>query len=468
MTTIEVLDPATAEPIGAIEDMDEAAVDAAVRRARATFDGGDWWPHTPDEERGRILARAAGLVRRDAAELAQLETRDVGKPLAEAEGDVEEVARILEYYAGWATKVAGEAHAVAADALSVVLHEPVGVVAAITPWNYPLMLAAQKVAPALAAGCCVVLKPAEQTPLTSLRLPTLLAEAGLPDGVLQVVTGGARAGAALVAHPGVDKVSFTGSSAVGRLVLRSAADSIKRVSVELGGKSPNIVFADADLPAAIAGTAGGVFANQGQICSSGSRVYVHADVYDEVVDGLATVATGLRLGSGLDAATTMGPVVSRAQQQKITDYVRIGRDEGRIVALGTLPTDPRLANGFFVAPTVLEVAHDSVVAREEIFGPVMSVIPFRQQDELVRMANDSRYGLAAAVWTSDMSRALTTARAIRAGVVWVNDTQIAPLQAPWGGFKESGVGRELGSHGLADYLETKHVYLNHAFSPTGG
>jgi acyl-CoA reductase-like NAD-dependent aldehyde dehydrogenase len=462
MTEIDVLDPATAQRITAITEMDESAVDAAVGRARAAFDDGRWWPRTPDHERGRVLARVADLVRAESAELARLESLDVGKPLAEAEGDIAEVANILDYYAGWPTKVAGETFPVSADALSIVVHEPVGVVAAITPWNYPLMLAAQKIAPALAAGCSVILKPAEQTPLTSLRLPELFAEAGLPDGVLHVATGGARTGAALVAHPGVDKVSFTGSSAVGRLVLRSAADSIKRVSVELGGKSPNIVFADADLPAAIAGTAAGVFANQGQICSSGSRVYVHADVYDEVLDGICAIAADLRLGRGLDPETTMGPVVSRAQQERVSEYIRVGAREGDVAVSGSLPNDPALQNGFFVAPTVLEVPHTATVAREEIFGPVMAVVRFTDTDEVLRMANDSSYGLAAALWTSDLRRAMTAARAIRAGVVWVNDTQLAPLQAPWGGFKQSGIGRELGAHGLEDFLEAKHIYLNHA------
>jgi acyl-CoA reductase-like NAD-dependent aldehyde dehydrogenase len=462
MIELQVLDPATARPIAAIQDMDEAAVDAAVAKARIAFDDGGWWPRTPDEERGRVLARAAALVRGQADELARLESLDVGKPIAEARDDVEEAARILEYYAGWPTKAAGESFGVSVDALSIVVHEPVGVVAAITPWNYPLMLAVQKVAPALAAGCSVLLKPAEQTPLTSLRLPQLLAEAGLPDGVLQVVTGGATAGAALVAHPGVDKVSFTGSSATGRLVLRSAADTIKRVSVELGGKSPNIVFPDADLPSAIAGTAAAVFANQGQICSSGSRVYVHIDVYDEVLAGICAVATDLRLGPGLDPETTMGPLVSRAQQERVTGYIRVGAGEGDVAVSGSLPTDPEYANGFFVPPTVLEVPHAAVVAREEIFGPVMSIVRFTDTDDVLQMANDSPYGLAAAVWTSNLSRALTAARAIRAGVVWVNDSQIAPLQAPWGGFKQSGIGRELGPRGLEDYVEAKHIYLNHA------
>ena len=462
MTEIAVLDPATAREIGSIEDMDAATVHQAVARARAAFDDGGWWPRTPDDERGRILARAAAILRDEAGEWARLETLDVGKPLAESEWDVAEAARILEYYAGWPTKAAGEAFPVSADALSIVVHEPVGVVAAITPWNYPLLLAVQKVAPALAAGCTVVLKPAEQTPLNALRLPALFSAAGLPDGVFQVVTGGARAGAALVEHPGVDKVSFTGSSAVGRLVLRSAADSIKRVSVELGGKSPNIVFPDADLPAAIAGTAAGVFANQGQVCSSGSRVYVHTDVYREVLDGLCALVGEVRLGSGLDEATTMGPVVSAAQQERVFDYIRTGEREGRLAVTGELPSDPALENGFFVPPTIVEVPHHAVVAREEIFGPVMSVVPFSDTDQVVRLANDSPYGLAAALWTSDFSRALSTARAIRAGVVWVNDTQVAPLQAPWGGFKQSGIGRELGAHGLHDYVEAKHIYLNHA------
>lgn len=462
MSTIEVLDPATAQQISSIEDMDEAAVDVVVGRARAAFDAGKWWPGTPDDERGRVLTRAAELVRAMADELARLESQDVGKPLAEAQWDVAEAARIFEYYAGWPTKLAGESFPVSAEALSIVIHEPVGVVAAITPWNYPLMLAAQKIAPALAAGCSVILKPAEQTPLTSLRLPEIFARAGLPDGVLQVVTGGARGGAALVAHPDVDKVSFTGSSAVGRLVLRSAADSIKRVSVELGGKSPNIVFPDADLPAAIAGTAAGVFANQGQICSSGSRVYLHTDVYDEVLEGICTIAADLKLGAGLDPDTTMGPLVSRAQQERVTEYIRIGAKEGNVAVSGRLPTDPALEKGFFVSPTVLEVPHTAVVAREEIFGPVMAVVRFTETDEVLRMANDSPYGLAATLWTSDLNRALTASRAIRAGVVWVNESQTAPLQAPWGGFKQSGIGRELGSHGLEEYLECKHIYINHA------
>ncbi|BAX92193.1 aldehyde dehydrogenase family protein [Mycobacterium shigaense] len=462
MKTIEVLNPATAQQISSIEDMDEVAVDGAVATARRAFDGGRWWPGTPDDERGRVLARAAELVRANADELARLESLDVGKPLAEAQWDVAEAARILEYYAGWPTKLAGESFPVSAEALSIIVHEPVGVVAAITPWNYPLMLAAQKVAPALAAGCSVILKPAEQTPLTSLRLPQIFAQAGLPDGVFQVATGGARAGAALVAHPGVDKVSFTGSSAVGRLVLRSAADSIKRVGVELGGKSPNIVFGDADVAAAIAGTAAGVFANQGQICSSGSRVYIHADVYDEVLEGICAIAADLKLGAGLDPDTTMGPLVSRAQQERVTEYIRVGAKEGNVAVCGRLPTDPDLENGFFVPPNVLEVPHTAVVAREEIFGPVMAVVRFTDTDEVLRMANDSPYGLAATLWTSDLSRALTAARAIRAGVVWVNETQAAPLQAPWGGFKQSGIGRELGVHGLQEYLESKHIYLNHA------
>lgn len=462
MTEIPVLDPATARQICAIEDMDEVAVDRSVATARASFEGGGWWPLTPDDERGRVLARAAELVRASAEELARLESLDVGKPLAEAEWDVAEAARILEYYAGWPTKAAGESHPVSASALSIVVHEPVGVVVAITPWNYPLLLAVQKIAPALAAGCTVILKPAEQTPLTALRLPAILAEAGLPDGAFQVVTGGARAGQALVSHPDVDKVSFTGSSAVGRLVLRSAADSIKRVSVELGGKSPNIVFPDADLPSAIAGTAAGVFANQGQICSSGSRVYVHQAVYGEVLDGLCDLASSLRLGAGLDAETTMGPVVSRAQQQRVSEFIRLGAKEGSVAVSGRLPSDPNLENGFFVPPTVLEVPHSAVVAREEIFGPVMSLIPFSDTDEVVQLANDSPYGLAAALWTSDISLALSAARAIRAGVVWVNDSQVAPVRAPWGGFKESGVGRELGAHGLHDFVEAKHIYLNHA------
>jgi acyl-CoA reductase-like NAD-dependent aldehyde dehydrogenase len=461
MTEIEVVDPATARRIASVADMDETAVDAAVGRARAAFDGGRWWPGTPDDERGRVLARAAELVRAEADELARLESLDVGKPIAEAQWDVAEAARILEYYAGWPTKAAGESFPVSADALSIVLHEPVGVVAAITPWNYPLLLAAQKIAPALAAGCSVILKPAEQTPLTSLRLPELFARAGLPDGMFQVITGGrARAPRWSRTWASTRCRSPARRRPVGTCCVRRPTRSSGSESSSAANHPPSSFPTPTCPPPSRA--AAGVFANQGQICSSGSRVYVHADVYDEMLGGICAIAAGLTLGSGLDPATTMGPLVSRAQPERVSEYIRIGAKEGDVAVSGSLPIDPALENGFFVPPTVLEVPHTAVVAREEIFGPVMSVVRFSDPDEVLRMANDSPYGLAASLWTSDLGRALTAARAIRAGVVWVNDSQIAPLQAPWGGFKQSGVGRELGVHGLADYLEAKHIYLNHA------
>jgi acyl-CoA reductase-like NAD-dependent aldehyde dehydrogenase len=336
------------------------------------------------------------------------------------------------------------------------------VAAAITPWNYPMMMAVQKVAPAIAAGCTIILKPAEQTPMTALEIPKLLEEAGLPAGVLHVVTGfGETAGAPLVASPKVDKVGFTGSKEIGKLIMRNGADTLKRVTLELGGKSPNIVFADADFDAAVEGSANGIFWNQGEICSAGSRVFIERPIYDEALTALVERANAVKMGDGMADDTTMGPLVSKEQQARVQEYIEVGRGEATLAAQGALPDDPGLANGYFVPPTIFaDVTNDARIAREEIFGPVMTVIPFTDPDEVVGLANDNEYGLAAAVWTRDIKKAINTAKALRAGIVWINDTQPAPTEAPWGGYKQSGIGRELGREGVEDYLEAKHIWIN--------
>ena len=459
----ETHDPATGHVLATVPAADGADVDRAVRAARRAFDEGAWGSAVSERERATVLFRMASLVRDRRDELAELEVRDCGKPIADARADIDEVAFMFEYYAGWATKISGDIPPVGPGALSLVVKEPVGVCGLIVPWNYPMLMAAQKVAPALAAGCTVVLKPAEQTPLTALELARIGADAGLPPGVLNVVTGfGPDAGAPLLVHPGVDKISFTGSKEVGKLVMRTCADQLKRVTLELGGKSPNIVFADAALAHAVPGTCNGIFGNQGEVCSAGSRVFVEASIYDEALLAMTEHAAGIRLGSGLDPATTMGPLVSEEQRDRVTGYVGIGRDEGATVAYeGRRPDDPALAGGYFVPPVIFEArSNDLRIAREEIFGPVMTVLPFRDVDEVVRLANDTEYGLAAAIWTRDITTALTTARALRAGVVWINDSQPAPTESLWGGYKQSGIGRELGPYALDAYLETKQIYIN--------
>ena len=461
--TFDTHDPATGAVIAAVPRASRADVTAAVVAARRTFDDGTWGSAVAERERARILFRIAELVRDQREDLAEVEVRDCGKPLADARLDIDEVAFMFEYYAGWATKISGDIPPVGPDAMSLVVKEPVGVCGLIVPWNYPMLMASQKVAPALAAGCTVVLKPAEQTPLTALRLAAIAEAAGLPAGVLNVVTGlGPEAGAPLLTDPAVDKISFTGSKDVGKLIQRTCADQLKRVTLELGGKSPNIVFADADMAAAVPGTCGGVFGNQGEVCSAGSRVFVERSVYDEVLDAMTKVAGQIRLGSGLDPDTTMGPLVSLEQQRRVEDYLDIGRGEGASVAFaGQRPADPALANGYFVVPTIFEASsNDLRIAREEIFGPVMTVIPFDGVDEAVRLANATEYGLAAAIWTRDINKALRTAKAVRAGVVWINDSQPAPTESLWGGYKQSGIGRELGPYALDAYLETKQIYIN--------
>src|SRR5918999_2101336 len=383
----DVFDPGAGEVTATPPDSKQVDVDAAVAAARRTFDDGRWWPGTPARERGRILLRAAEVVRREEERLARLESLDSGKPISEARDDIAEVAFMFEYYGGWATKIAGESQSVDADAMFMVWKEPVGVAVGITPWNYPMMMSAQKVAPAIAAGCTIVLKPPEQTPLTSLELPKILEEAGLPTGVLHVLTGfGETAGAPLVAHRGVDKIGFTGSREVGKAIMRSGADTLKRVTLELGGKSPNIVFADADLPAALEGSANGIFWNQGEICSAGSRVFVDRSVYDDAVNAFVDRAKDVRLGEGTDENATMGPLVSKEQQERVERYIEIGTGEASLAAKGEKPDDPRLAGGYFVPPTIFaDVPNDATIAREEIFGPVMSVIPFQSVDDVLTM-----------------------------------------------------------------------------------
>jgi betaine-aldehyde dehydrogenase len=445
---LDVYDPSTEAVVATVPAGGPEDVDRAVKAAHLAFyDGG--WRSVSAQERGRVLFRLAERIRARRSELAELETINSGKPIVESEYDVDDAATCYEYYGGLATKINGEVLPVPADAVAFAMREPVGVAGQIIPWNYPLLMAAWKIAPALAAGCTVVIKPAEQTPLTLLKLAEDFESVGLPPGVVNVVTGdGPAAGAPLVAHPDVRKIAFTGSADVGKLIMRSAADQLKRVSLELGGKSPNIFFADADFESAVDGALFGTFINQGEVCSAGSRVLVQREIYRKFVDAAAAKAKTIRLGPGIDRETKMGPLVSAEQHERVTGYLEIGRGEAKVAAGGGRPA--QLEKGWYVEPTIFyDVDNSARIAQEEIFGPVMSVIPFTDEADAIRIANATPYGLAAAVWTRDIFKAFRVVKALEAG------------------YKASGFGRELGHWGVEEYLETKQVFINLDEKPIG-
>ena len=464
--TFSVFDPSTEEVIAHVASANAADVDHAVKAARAAFDSGPW-SQTTAQDRGRILFKLAEKVRQNAAMLAEIEARNTGKPIVEAEFDIADVATCFEYYGGLANKVTGSVNPVPANALSFTMREAVGVAGQIIPWNYPLLMAAWKLGPALAAGCCCVLKPAEQTPLTAMVLANWLEEVGLPPGVVNIINGiGEVTGAALVAHPDVDKIAFTGSAAVGKIIVKSAADTLKRVTLELGGKSPNVFFADANWEAAVDGALFGVFINQGEVCSAGSRILVEKKIYSKFVEAIAEKAKRIKLGSPLERDTKMGPLVSKEQYERVSSYLTLGKKEAKTAIGGGRPK--AFDKGYYVEPTIFyDVDNAARIAREEIFGPVASVIPFDGEGEAIRIANDTPYGLAGAVWTRDIYKAFRVVKSMRAGIVWVNHMQPTYVEAPWGGYKQSGFGRELGPWGMEEYLETKQVFVNLDEAPIG-
>jgi aldehyde dehydrogenase (NAD+) len=455
--TFETLNPATGEVIAQVAEGDREDVDRAVKAARKAFETGPWRKMSA-RERGRYLYRLADLIEKHIDELAALETLDNGKPISDSRNaDLPLSIDCYRYYAGWADKLEGKTIPINGPYFTYTRHEPVGVVGQIIPWNFPLLMQAWKWGPALAAGCAIVLKPAEQTPLTALRVAELAMEAGIPEGVINVVPGfGETAGAAIAEHMDIDKVAFTGSTEVGKLIMQAAGRSnLKRVTLELGGKSPNIVFADSDLDAAIEGSFLGLFFNQGQCCCAGSRLFVEQKVYDEFVDRIVGRTRQQVVGNPFDPSTTQGPQVSQEQFDKIMAYIESGRKQGGRLLTGGKRVGQR---GYFIEPTVFaDVRDEMTIAQEEIFGPVMSVIPFKDVDEVIARGNQTFYGLAAAVWTRDIGKAHRLAAELKAGTVWVNCYDVFDAAAPFGGFKMSGIGRELGSYALENYIEVKTV-----------
>lgn len=457
--TFKSINPATEEVLAEVAEAEAPDIDRAVKAARRAFESGPW-SRMSAAERSRLLYRLADLMEEHKLQLAQLETLDNGKPIRESlNADLPLAIEHIRYYAGWPTKVVGQTIPVAGKYFNYTRHEPVGVVGQIIPWNFPLLMACWKIGAALAMGCTVVLKPAEQTPLSALYLAKLIQEAGFPPGVVNVVPGfGETAGQALVEHPDVNKIAFTGSTEVGKLIMRNAAATLKRVTLELGGKSPNIIFPDADMSRAIPGAFMGIMFNQGQVCCAGSRLFVQKKAYDNVVADLVSLAKKIRQGPGLDQGTEMGPLVSDEQEKRVLGYIEKGVEEGAEVLVGGGKATDR---GYFVQPTIFaNVRDDMTIAREEIFGPVVAAMPFEDLDEVIARANDTEYGLAAGVWTENIRNAHYIASKLKAGTVWVNCYNVFDAAAPFGGYKQSGIGREMGSYALNNYTEVKDVWIS--------
>jgi acyl-CoA reductase-like NAD-dependent aldehyde dehydrogenase len=455
--TFETLNPATEEVLTSVAEADSADIDAAVAAARRAFEAPSWSGISP-HVRAHLLYKIADLVEQHAEELAVLETLDMGAPLSATRGRAAQVAEIFRYYAGWPTKVHGTTNPTDASRFQYMLREPMGVCALINAWNVPLIMAATKIAPALAFGNTAILKPAEQSPLSTLRLAELIEEVGLPAGVLNIVPGfGAKAGAAMAAHMDIDKIAFTGSTAVGRQILQASTGNMKKVTLELGGKSPNIIFPDADLEVALTAAAEAFCRNSGQICSAGTRLFVHESLHEQATEHIIKLASTYKVGSPFDADTKLGPLISQRQMQSVLSYVDAGKSEGARLALGGARAGEL---GYFVQPTVFNgVANTMTIAREEIFGPVLSIIAFKDEDDAVLKGNDTIYGLAAAVWTRDVSRAHRVARALKAGRVWINTYAEGDAVMSFGGYKQSGYGREMGAESIEAFNQTKSVLM---------
>ncbi|MET0647751.1 MAG: aldehyde dehydrogenase family protein [Pyrinomonadaceae bacterium] len=468
--TFTTPNPATGATLAEVAEGDKADIDKAVAAARRALEGK--WSKVSARDRGRMLYKLSQLIEAKTPELAALETSDNGKPINETSYiDLPQVVENFEYFAGWATKIEGETIPVPGQMFNYTLREPVGVCGQIIPWNFPLLMAAWKLAPALAAGNTVVLKPAEQTPVGAMELASLIQEAGFPDGVVNVVPGyGETAGAALAAHPDIDKVAFTGSTEVGKIIARAAADNLTKVSLELGGKAPNIVFADADIEQAVNGAMMGIYFNQGQVCCAGSRLFLDARVKDEFLESFKEKSSRVRVGDPMDKNTQMGPQVSEEQLNRIKGYVDIAKGEGAQVLAGGCP--PQLEGdfqkGYFFQPTIFgDVTNSMRVAQEEIFGPVVSVITFEDEDDLIKQANEIVYGLSAGIWTKDITRAHRFAKAVKAGTVWINTYNMFNAASPFGGYKQSGYGREMGKHALEMYTQVKSVWVDLSGKPIG-